>query len=194
MKTSCVWPGSDPLMTEYHDREWGVPVHDDGALFEMLILDGAQAGLSWQTILRKRENYRRAFDEFDIEKVAAYDAERKEMLLQNPGIVRTRLKVESAVVNARAVLTIQQEFGSFDAYLWGFVDGKPVRNSWASLVDLPAKTDLSDKLSADLRRWGLKFVGSTICYAFLQTAGLVNDHVVDCFRYQEIAGLSRKGY
>ena len=193
MKTSCIWPGSDPLMTEYHDREWGVAVHDDGALFEMLILDGAQAGLSWQTILKKRENYRRAFDEFDIEKVAAYDAERKEMLLQNPGIVRNRLKVESAVVNARAVLTIQQEFGSFDAYLWGFVDGKPVRNSWTSLADLPAKTDLSDKLSADLRGRGLKFVGSTICYAFLQTAGLVNDHVVDCFRYQEIAGLSGKG-
>ena len=177
-------------MIEYHDREWGVPLHDDRALFELVILEGAQAGLSWQTVLRKREGYRTAFDRFDVERVAAYDQQRIETLLQNPGIVRSRRKVEAAVLSARAFLAIQREYGTFDAYVWGFVDGKTVRNSWKSLTDIPARTGLSDTLSADLRRRGFKFVGPTICYAFLQSAGLVNDHVVDCFRYREVAELS----
>lgn len=185
MTIRCEWTSTDALMVEYHDQDWGVPVHDDRALFELLILEGAQAGLSWQTILRKRVGYRRAFDGFDIEKVAAYGPERVETLLQDAGIVRNRLKVKASVLNAQAFLAIQEERGSFDAYLWSFVDGKPVRNSWCSLSNVPATTDLSDQLSADLRRRGFKFVGSTICYAILQSAGLVNDHVVDCFRYQE---------
>ena len=174
-------------MIAYHDHEWGVPLHQDRALFELLMLEGAQAGLSWDTILRKRGSYRDAFDLFDAEKVASYGQDRVEELLQNPGIVRNRLKVAAFINNAQAFLAIQQQFGSFDTYLWKFVDGKPVVNSRQDLDDIPAKTDLSDKLSADLKRRGFKFVGSTICYAFLQAAGLVNDHLVSCFRYREVA-------
>ena len=186
MENRCPWAKSD-LMIEYHDREWGVPVHHDQSLFELLILEGAQAGLSWETILRKRDGYRAAFDQFDAAKIVCYDPERIEELLGNPGIVRNRLKVEACVQNAREFLKLQQQFGSFDAYVWGFVAGKPVVNSWRDLAHVPAKTDLSDKLSNDLRRRGFKFVGSTICYAFLQSAGLVNDHLVSCFRYREVA-------
>jgi DNA-3-methyladenine glycosylase I len=177
-------------MIEYHDRQWGMPLHDDQALFELLMLEGAQAGLSWETILRKREAYRTAFDHFDLEKVASYQQSRIEELLQNPGIVRNRLKVGAFVHNAQAFLAIRREFGTFDAYLWAFVGGKPVRNSWKDPAEVPPKTDLSDTLGADLKRRGFKFVGSTICYAFLQAAGLVNDHLVSCFRYREVGEAS----
>jgi DNA-3-methyladenine glycosylase I len=179
----CAWAGSDPLYQAYHDDEWGIPVHDDRHFFEMLILEGAQAGLSWITILRKRDAYRRAFDRFDPRKVARYDARRRHLLLQNPGIVRNRLKVESAIVNARAFLDVQAEFGSFDSYIWRFVGGRPKQNAWRSHGKVPPRTDESDAMSKDLRARGFKFVGSTICYAFMQATGLVNDHVVDCFRY-----------
>jgi DNA-3-methyladenine glycosylase I len=171
----------------YHDEEWGVPVHDDRILFEFLILEGAQAGLSWSTILKKRPNYRLAFDNFDPAVVAGYSDQKVAELLQDPGIVRNRLKINAAVQNARAFLAIQQEFGSFEAYLWGFVGGKPVRNSWSSLAEIPAHTPLSDALSKDLLRRGFKFVGSTICYAFMQAVGLVNDHTVNCFRYAQLS-------
>jgi DNA-3-methyladenine glycosylase I len=174
-------------MIEYHDWDWGVPIHDDQRFFELLTLEGAQAGLSWETVLRKREGYRAAFDHFDIEKVASYGPERIEELLQNPGIIRNRRKIEATVGNARAFLAIQQEFGAFDGYVWRFVGGKPVDNPWKTLAEVPASTPLSDELSAGLKRRGFKFVGTTICYAFLQSAGLVNDHTVDCFRYREIA-------
>ena len=179
----CEWAGSDPVYQAYHDTEWGIPVHDDRHFFEMLILEGAQAGLSWITILRKREAYRRAFDRFDPRTVARYDAARQRVLLQNPGIVRNRLKVAAAVINARAFLDVQTEFGSFDDYIWRFVDGRPKRNAWRSHGKVPARTDESDAMSKDLRARGFKFVGSTICYAFMQATGLVNDHVVGCFRY-----------
>jgi len=182
----CGWAGEDPLYVDYHDREWGVPVHDETTLFELLILEGAQAGLSWITILRKRESYREAFEGFDPERVARFKKPRIENLLQNPGIVRNRLKVESAVTNAKAFLKIQDEVGSFDRYLWDFVGGKPRKNAWKSLAELPAKTEESDLLSKDLKQRGFKFVGSTICYAYMQAVGLVNDHVVGCFRYREI--------
>ena len=185
MPTRCQWATSD-LMIDYHDREWGTPLHDDQKLFELLMLEGAQAGLSWEIVLRKRESYREAFDHFDARKMAGYGQDRIAELLQNPGIVRNRLKVAAFVQNAGAYLDIQNRFGSFDAYLWSFVDGHPVQNSWRELSEVPAKTDLSERLSADLRRNGFKFVGSTICYAFLQAAGLVNDHVITCFRYQEV--------
>jgi DNA-3-methyladenine glycosylase I len=181
----CAWAAgedSDPLV-RYHDEEWGVPLHDDRRLFELLTLEGAQAGLSWETILRKREAYRRLFAGFDPARVARLSPARVERLLADPGIVRNRLKVESTVSNARAFLAVQREWGSFDAYLWTFVDGTPVINAWTSLRQIPARTALSDTLSRDLRRRGFRFVGSTICYAFLQAVGVVSDHTVDCFRY-----------
>jgi DNA-3-methyladenine glycosylase I len=177
---------TDPLTLEYHDREWGVPVHDDRTLFEFLALQGAQAGLSWQTILNKRDNYRRAFDGFDPERVARYGERDVERLLADPGIVRNRLKIAATINNAQRLLEVAEEFGSFDAYIWRFVGGKPVKNRFESLSELPAKTETSDAMSVDLQRRGFKFVGSTICYAFMQAVGMVNDHTVDCFRYDEV--------
>jgi DNA-3-methyladenine glycosylase I len=185
-KIRCPWSTSDPLYINYHDREWGVPVHDDQKLFEMLVLDGAQAGLSWITILRKRENYRKAFHGFDAEKVARYGKRDITRLLKNEGIVRNRMKIESAVKNARAFLEAQGEFGTFDSYIWQFVGGRTKVNSWKSLKQIPASTKESDAMSKDLKMRGFSFVGSTICYAFMQAAGLVNDHVTSCFRYGEL--------
>jgi len=182
----CSWAGDDALYRAYHDSEWGVPLHDDRALFEFLILEGAQAGLSWITILRKRENYRAAFDDFDAARIARYDANQIESLLQNPGIVRNRLKVQSAVVNAQKFLEVQREFGSFDAFVWRFVDGRPKQNMWRSLAEVPASTAESDAMSRELKRRGFKFVGSTICYAFMQATGMVNDHITDCYRHKEL--------
>jgi DNA-3-methyladenine glycosylase I len=184
--TRCTWAGIDPLIVAYHDTEWGVPLHDDRGLFEFLILEGAQAGLSWSTILRKRENYRKAFAGFEIEAVADFTPADVERLLANPGIVRNRLKVESSIINAHKFLEIQKEFGSFDRYVWNFVDGKPLINEFNSLSELPARTTQSDTLSKDLQKRGFKFVGSTICYAFMQAVGMVNDHLVDCFRYRQV--------
>jgi DNA-3-methyladenine glycosylase I len=184
-KTRCSWAGAtDPLMIAYHDGEWGVPNHDDRHFFEMLTLEGAQAGLNWRTILYKRDGYRRAFDNFDARKVARYDARRVKTLLADPGIVRNRLKVESTIDNAKAFLAVQKEFGSFDAYIWTFVGKKPIVNSWQRLSQIPAKTRESDAMSKDLKQRGFRFVGSTICYAFMQATGLVNDHAVDCFRHR----------
>lgn len=183
----CGWSTSDPLSVSYHDEEWGVPVRDDdNRLFEFLILEGAQAGLSWITILRKRENYRAAFDGFDPALVARYDEAKIANLLQNPGIVRNRLKVNAAVINARKLLDVQDEFDSFSNYLWDFVEGKPIQNHWNSLKELPAETELSRKLSFDLGRRGFKFVGSTIMYSMMQACGLVNDHTVECFRHPQV--------
>ena len=179
----CSWANA-PLLDDYHDTEWGVPVHDDRLLFEHLVLDGAQAGLSWLTILKKRDAYRKAFDNFEIKKVARYRPARIEKLLSNPGIVRNRLKVNSAVKNARCVLEVQRAFGSLDAYLWGFVGGKPIRNRWRSMEELPATSAESDALSKDMKKRGFSFVGSTICYALMQASGMVNDHTTDCFRYR----------
>ena len=179
----CSWANA-PLLDTYHDTEWGVPVHDDRLLFEHLVLDGAQAGLSWLTILKKRDAYRKAFDNFEIKKVARYRPARIEKLLSNPGIVRNRLKVNSAVKNARCVLEVQREFGSLDAYLWGFVGGKPIRNRWRSMEEVPATSAESDALSKDMKQRGFSFVGSTICYALMQASGMVNDHTTDCFRYR----------
>ncbi|MFQ5829422.1 MAG: DNA-3-methyladenine glycosylase I [Candidatus Methylomirabilia bacterium] len=181
----CRWATTD-LMIRYHDEEWGVPVHDDRRLFEFLILESAQAGLSWDTILRKREAYRRAFDDFDAAAIARYSRRKVHQLLANPSIVRNRLKVAAAIDNANAFLAVQKEFGSFDAYIWQHVGGKPRRNSWRSLKGIPARTPESDTVSKDLKRRGFKFVGSTICYAFMQATGMVNDHVVNCFRHDEI--------
>jgi DNA-3-methyladenine glycosylase I len=186
MKTRCAWAGSDPLYRIYHDNEWGVPLHDDRALFEFLILEGAQAGLSWITILKKRENYRAAFDDFDAVRVARYDANQIESLLQNPGIVRNRLKVQSAVVNAQKFLDVQNEFGSFDEFIWRFVGGRPKQNAWRSLAEVPASSAESGAMSRELKRRGFKFVGSTICYAFMQATGMVNDHTTDCYRHKEL--------
>jgi DNA-3-methyladenine glycosylase I len=186
MKTRCGWAGADPLYVAYHDEEWGVPVHDDQTLFEFLILEGAQAGLSWSTILNKRENYRRAFDNFDPKKVAAYDEAKVAELLSDPGIVRNKLKVRSAVANARAFLAVQEEFGRFDAYIWQFVGGQPKQNGWRTLAEIPAQTAESEAMSKDLKKRGFNFVGPTICYAFMQAVGMVNDHTVDCFRHQEL--------
>ena len=180
----CSWPSTE-LDIAYHDREWGVPVHDDQVLFEFLILEGAQAGLSWSTILKKRENYRRAFDGFDPAKVARFTSSRKRLLMKDEGIVRNRLKIESTVSNARAFLAMQEEFGSFDRYIWQFVGGKPRQNARKG-KDIPARTVESDALSKDLQRRGFRFVGSTICYAFMQATGMVNDHVVTCFRYRQV--------
>jgi len=183
----CKWPGnSTELMISYHDKEWGVSVHDDNHLFEVFILDGAQAGLSWNTILNKRENYRRAFDNFDVKKVAKYNSSKIEKLLQDEGIVRNKLKINSAIRNAKIFLEIQKEFGSFDKYIWGFVDGKPVKNKRKRISDIPATTKLSDTISKDLKNRGMNFVGSTIIYAVMQTIGIVNDHEVSCFRYTEL--------
>lgn len=186
--TRCTWPGTDPLYQEYHDNEWGVPVHDDRTLFEFLLLEGAQAGLSWITILRKREAYRQAFDAFDPAKVARYTERRVAKLLANPGIVRNRLKVQSAVKNAAAFLKVQDEFGSFDAYQWRFVDGRPVVNALRLGEPPPARTPVSDAFSKDLKQRGFSFVGSTIMYAHMQAVGMVNDHVVECFRHKPLAG------
>lgn len=185
MRKSCDWPGDNKLMIEYHDNEWGTPVHDDRKLFELLMLDNAQAGLSWQTVLNKRENYRKAFDNFEPAKIARYNKRKITSLLNNPGIIRNRLKIEAAVTNARAVLDIQKEFGSFDAYIWQFVNGTPIRNRWKSLKEIPATSPESDAMSKALKKRGFKFVGSTICYAFMQSAGLVNDHLIHCFRYTQ---------
>ena len=186
----CAWAGDDLLYQAYHDKEWGRPVYDEHALFEFLILEGAQAGLSWITILRKREAYRIAFDHFDPVKVAAYDETRINALLNNPGIVRNRLKVNAAVKNARAFLQVQQVYGSFSDYIWGFVDGKPIQNSWQSLEQVPASTALSDAFSKDLKKRGFSFVGSTIMYAYMQAVGMVNDHTTNCFCYAQCAAIS----
>ena len=183
--TRCDWAKNDPAIA-YHDAEWGVPQHDDRRLFEFLILEGAQAGLSWDTVLRKRENYRAAFDNFDAEKIARYDDAKCAELLQNEGIIRNRLKIASAVGNAKAFLKVKEEFGSFDSYIWSFTDGKPVKNDWENISQVPAKTEISDALSKDLKKRGFNFVGSTIMYAFMQACGLVNDHLVSCFRYEEV--------
>ena len=183
--TRCAW-ATTPLGVKYHDEEWGVPLHDDRQLFEFLILEGAQAGLSWELILNRRESYREAFDGFDPPAVAAYGDEKVAELLANPGIVRNRQKVAAAVGNARAFLEVQRESGSFDAYIWGFVDGAPIRNAWQSMDQVPAATPLSEAMSRDLRRRGFRFVGPTICYAFMQATGMVNDHTTSCFRYREV--------
>jgi len=184
----CAWAGTDPLYVAYHDLEWGVPIHDDRLLIEFLILEGAQAGLSWSTILKKREGYRRAYDEFDPAIVAQYGEAKINDLLANAGIVRNRRKIEASVTNAQAYLKIQEQYGSFVVYVWQFVGGKPLQNSWKSLQEIPANTPESDALSKDLLKRGFKFVGTTICYAFMQAAGMVNDHTVDCYRYTELSG------
>jgi DNA-3-methyladenine glycosylase I len=182
----CAWVGRDPLYQAYHDEEWGVPVHDDRLLFEFLVLEGAQAGLSWLTILRKREGYREAFARFHPEVVAAFGPADVERLVTDPGIVRNRLKIQSAIDNARAFLSVQEEFGSFDAYVWGLVDGETIQNEWRTTADIPAKTAEAELMSADLKKRGFRFVGPTICYAHMQATGMVNDHTVDCFRYPEL--------
>ncbi len=187
----CTWAGDDPLMRRYHDEEWGVPVHDDRVLFEFLTLEGAQAGLSWSIILRKRGGYREAFAGFDPECVARFDARRRAMLLKNPGIVRNRLKIESTVSNARAFLNVRTEFGSFDSYLWRFVNGKPIQNRRTGLHQIPARTPESDTLSIDLLKRGFRFVGSTIVYALMQAVGMVNDHEISCYRHRDLAGRRR---
>lgn len=181
MKKRCEWCGDDPLYQKYHDEEWGDPLHDDRLLFEFLILEGAQAGLSWITVLRKRENYRKAFDDFDYEKVATYDERKVEELLQDEGIIRNRLKINSAIRNAKVFIEIRKEFGSFDNYIWSFVDYKPRLNNFGSLKDIPARTELSDRISKDLKKKGMNFVGSTIIYAFMQATGIVYDHVESCY-------------
>jgi len=188
----CSWAGTDPLYVHYHDHEWGVPVHDERKLFEMLILDGAQAGLSWITILRKRDNYRAAFDGFDPRKMARYGERKAQALLNDPGIVRNRLKIAAAIQNAKMLLTLQEQEGSFDEYLWRYVDGKPIVNARRSIKEIPPRTPLSDAIGKDLTRRGFKFVGPTICYAFMQAMGMVNDHTVDCFRYRELGGKQRR--
>jgi len=188
----CSWAGTDPVYIDYHDREWGVPMHDERTLFEMLVLDGAQAGLSWITILKKRDNYRAAFDNFDARKMARYGERRVQALLNNPGIVRNRLKVGAAIQNAKMLLKLQEQEGSLAEYLWRYVDGKPIINAWRSIKEIPARTPLSDTISKDLSRRGFKFVGPTICYAFMQAMGMVNDHTTDCFRYRELGGRRRR--
>lgn len=185
--TRCGWVHDDPIEMAYHDHEWGVPLHDDQTLFEFLVLDGFQAGLSWLTILRKRENFRAAFDDFNPEIVARYDAAKHQQLLNNAGIVRNRQKIAAMTHNARSFLNVQAEFGSFDTYLWHWVDGTPIQNHWANRDQVPARTELSDALSKDLKRRGFKFAGSVICYAWMQAVGMVNDHTIDCFRHLELA-------
>jgi DNA-3-methyladenine glycosylase I len=187
----CAWAGNDGLYQKYHDNEWGVPLHDDRRLFEFLILEGAQAGLSWITILRKRDNYRAAFDDFDAARIAAYGTNKIESLLKNPGIVRNRLKIQSAIINAQRFLDVQDEFGSFDRFIWQFVGGKTMQNRRRSLADIPSSTAESDAMSKELKRRGFKFVGTTICYAHMQATGMVNDHTTDCFRHGEL--LEKKG-
>jgi DNA-3-methyladenine glycosylase I len=189
MKTSkqtCSWPTSDHLLIKYHNNEWGVPVHDDRKLFEFLTLEGFQAGLSWLTVLRKRENFRKAFDDFDFNKVAAYDKKKIESLLKDAGIIRNKLKITSTVTNAKAFLAVRKEFGTFDKYIWGFIEGKTVHSGFNDLSELPARTELSDRISKDLKKRGFKFVGSTIVYAHMQATGMVNDHVRSCYRYREL--------
>ncbi len=188
----CSWCGTDPLYVKYHDEEWGVPVHDDRHLFEMLNLEGAQAGLSWITILKKRENYKKAFDNFDAVKISKYSDNKIKKILENPGIVRNKLKVNAVVTNAKAFLKIQKEFGSFNRYIWKFVGGKPVINKFDNLEELPARTEISIVMSKDLKKRGFKFIGSTICYAFMQAVGMVNDHTKDCFRYKKIISIIKK--
>lgn len=183
---SCSWPSNDPLMQKYHDEEWGVPVHDDRKLFEFMVLDAFQAGLSWKTILNKRENFRKAFDNFDPVKIAGYDEAKYEALLLDAGIIRNRAKIRATISNAELFLKVQKEFGTFDKYIWSFTGGKPIVNRWKSLAEIPAKSEESDKMSKDLAKRGFKFVGSTICYAFMQAAGMVNDHIIDCFRYNDL--------
>jgi DNA-3-methyladenine glycosylase I len=185
-KQRCEWGNSSELYIDYHDTEWGLPLHDDRRLFEFLILEGAQAGLSWSTILNKRQAYLQAFDNFEPTRVANYNDTNIQELLSNPGIVRNRLKIQAAIQNARSFLTVQDQYGNFDTYIWQFVDGKPVQNSWKSMQEIPATTKESDALSKDLKKRGFTFVGSTICYAFMQAVGMVNDHTVDCFRWQEV--------
>ncbi len=185
-KKRCEWSSVDDSMIQYHDEEWGVPVHDDRKLFEFLVLEGAQAGLSWLTILKRRDAYRRAFDNFDFSRVAKYNEEKIEVLLKDNGIIRNRLKIESAVTNASALIRVRKEFGSFDKYIWQFVDGKPINNRRISLKQIPTKTDISDKMSKDLMKRGFKFVGSTICYSHMQATGMVNDHLTSCFRYNKV--------
>jgi len=189
MKKRCTWAQGSDLEKAYHDLEWGVPIRDDRILFEFLLLEGAQAGLSWTTILKKRENYRKAFNGFDVQKIARYSTRKKQALLADAGIVRNRLKVESAVTNARAFLEVQKEYGSFAAYLWEFVEGKPIQNRWTSMAQMPTHTPESDALSKSLKKSGFKFVGTTICYAYMQAVGLVNDHFTDCFRYRPVAAM-----
>ena len=186
MKKSCSWPTNDPLMIKYHDKEWGVPVHNDKKLFEFLLLEGMQAGLSWRTVLYKRENFRKAFDNFDFNKVAKYNKRKINSLLKDEGIIRNKLKVESAVTNAKAFLNVRKEFGTFNRYIWSFVNGKPIQNKFKSLKKIPASTELSDLISKDLKKRGFKFVGTTIIYAHMQATGMVNDHIVGCFRYKEV--------
>ena len=186
----CSWAIKNEMDQNYHDKEWGVPLHDDRLLFEFLILEGAQAGLSWTTILAKRENYRKAFDNFDAQKIAKYEQAKIDELLNNKGIVRNKLKINSTITNAKAFLEIQKEYGSFDKFIWSFVNGKPIQNKWKNMSEVPAKTELSEQMSKTLKRKGFKFVGATICYAFMQATGMVNDHTVDCFRYDELAFLN----
>lgn len=184
--TRCSWCGDDPLYIRYHDREWGVPVHSDRKLYEFLVLEGAQAGLSWITVLRKRAAYRQAFDRFDFNKVACYNERKIKSLLMNPGIIRNQLKIHSAVRNAQAFIQVREEFGTFNKYIWSFVDGEPSRNRWKTLSDIPARTILSDQISKDMKQRGFSFVGSTIVYAHMQATGMVNDHTIDCFRYDQV--------
>jgi DNA-3-methyladenine glycosylase I len=183
----CFWCGTDPLYVRYHDDEWGVPLHDDRRLFELLILEGAQAGLNWLTILRKREHYRVAFDDFDPERIARYDAAQVARLLADPGIVRNRLKIQAAIRNAQGYLAVQQQFGRFSAFLWRYVDGQPRQNAWPTLAEVPVRTSEAEAMSRDLKRLGFTFVGPTICYAFMQAVGMVNDHTISCFRHRELS-------
>jgi len=184
--TRCQWCGSDPLYVQYHDEEWGVPLYDEQRLFEFLTLETFQAGLSWITVLRKRENFRKAFDGFDYKRIAGYDERKKEELRQDAGIIRNRLKIEATITNAQAFMAVQKEFGSFKEYIWGFVNGKPIQNGFKKMTDIPAMTNLSDEISKDLKKRGFKFVGSTVVYAHMQATGMVNDHTTDCFRYREV--------
>lgn len=192
MKIRCPWADGNELLRDYHDHEWGVPVHDDRLLFEFLILEGAQAGLSWNLILQRRNDYRKAFDNFQVDKVAAYSENKKDELQNNAGIIRNRLKIRSAVTNARAVQEIQGEYGSFDSYIWEYVDHKTIQNSWKTMSDIPASTTGSEKMSKDLKKRGFKFVGPTICYGFMQAVGMVNDHLMDCFRHDELNNMTKQ--
>ncbi|MFX0073952.1 MAG: DNA-3-methyladenine glycosylase I [Candidatus Hermodarchaeota archaeon] len=189
MVNRCKWADSDDLMKEYHDNEWGTPQHDDNMLYELLILEGMQAGLSWNTVLNKRANFQKALDKFDYKKIAKYDEKKIEELMLNKGIIRNRLKIQSIVTNAKAFLDVQKEYGSFNTYIWGFVDNKPINNSWKKLEELPSNTELSNKISKDMKKRGFKFIGTTIIYAFLQAIGVVNDHTTDCFRFKELVNL-----
>ena len=188
MEKRCLWCGNDPLYIAYHDNEWGVPLHDDRLLFEFLVLEGAQAGLSWLTILKKREHYRKAFHGFDCERIAGYTKMDVDRLRADSGIVRNRLKIASAIKNARAVLALKEKYGSLDAYLWRYVDGVPIQNAWKSRAEVPAKTELSDMMSKEMKKQGFSFFGSVICYAFMQAVGMINDHTIDCYRHREIRG------